>query len=125
MDKENISTHQRIKQIPLSDDDITTAQGSITVPIQVLGDDEGRVTAVENMKCGSDITEKALSREIGNIIPLTDGELSSLSATSHICIIMIIIFMARKAIPIIAFHGVESIYIYIFLCHLCDYALYT
>ena len=60
MDKENVSTHQRIKQIPLSDDDITTAQGSITVSVQVLGDDEGRVTAVENMKCGNDITKKSI-----------------------------------------------------------------
>ena len=93
MDKENVSKHQRMKQIPSSDDDITTAQGSITVPVQVLGDDEGRVTAIENMKCGSDITEKALSRETGKIISLTDGELSSLSATSHICIIMIIVFL--------------------------------
>ena len=36
--------------------------------------------------------------------------------------------MARRAIPMIAFHGVEStcIYIYIFSCvHLREYALYT
>ena len=40
---------------------------------------------------------------------------------------MLLIFMARRAIPMIAFHGVESIYIYIFifLCHLLEYALYT
>ena len=109
MDKGNVSKHQTMKPIPSSDEDITTAQCSITVPVQVLGDDEGRVTAVENMKCGSDIIEKALSRETGKIIPLSDCELSNLLATSHICIIMIIIFMACRAIPIIAFRVVESI----------------
>ena len=38
--------------------------------------------------------------------------------------------MARRAIPMIAFHGVESIYIYIYIyiyscVHLREYALYT
>ena len=41
------------------------------------------------------------------------------------------LFMARKAIPIIAFPRVQTIYIYIYiyihvcLCHLREYALYT
>ena len=34
--------------------------------------------------------------------------------------------MARRAIPMIAFHGVESIYIYLYsTVHLREYALYT
>ena len=34
--------------------------------------------------------------------------------------------MARRAIPMIAFHGGESIIIYLYVCgHLCEYALYT
>ena len=40
--------------------------------------------------------------------------------------LFIAVFMARRAIPMIAFHGVESIYIYIFSCvHLREYVLYT
>ena len=36
------------------------------------------------------------------------------------------VFMARRAIPMIAFHGVESIYIYLYsTVHLREYALYT
>ena len=41
--------------------------------------------------------------------------LSAMSYSCHKAIIQIL-FMAYRAIPIIAFHGVESIYVY--LCHL-------
>ena len=57
--------------------------------------------------------------------------MSNTHASNHMSTIMIVVFIARRAIPMIAFHGVESIYIYIyklyiFSCvHLREHALYT
>ena len=38
--------------------------------------------------------------------------------STQYCHASVFVFMARRAIPMIAFHGVESIYIYFFLCSL-------
>ena len=105
--------------------------GFFLLPMQVLLSSCDRVKPLgqEQSKYPGLFSQPSLQPDIPSVHSLMSIKIAIIIKEVAVVIIVFIIFMACRAgaIPVIAFPWVRTIYIYIYicLCHLCDYALYT